>query len=91
MFNSTKYHNGSYSPRYKQKDNIKKAKTIWLDNVFCGNNRSDIQECTHDEWGIHNCGHSEDVGIRCYDERSVKVTPLQRNGNYYFLSLLEST
>lgn len=39
---------------------------IWLDDVNCSNKTSGIDMCRHLGWGIHNCGHSEDVGVRCY-------------------------
>lgn len=47
---------------------------IWLDNMICRGSESGIDMCSHNGWGIHNCGHSEDVGIRCYGSKQ------QRNG-----------
>lgn len=38
---------------------------IFLDNVECTGEESNIEMCQHRGWGVHNCGHSEDVGIRC--------------------------
>ena len=38
---------------------------IWLDNVDCDGGESSILECGHSGIGEHNCGHSEDVSVRC--------------------------
>ncbi|ELU09928.1 hypothetical protein CAPTEDRAFT_118585, partial [Capitella teleta] len=38
---------------------------IHLDNVNC-DGVQDWRSCSHDGWGIHNCGHSEDVGLNCH-------------------------
>lgn len=39
---------------------------IWLDQVKCQGNESGIDQCTHWQWGEHNCLHTEDVGVRCF-------------------------
>ncbi|OXB52118.1 UNVERIFIED_CONTAM: hypothetical protein H355_009699 [Colinus virginianus] len=38
---------------------------IWLDNVHCVGTESSLAECTLNNWGEHNCGHSEDAGVLC--------------------------
>ena len=43
---------------------------IWLDNVNCNGSETDIGNCSHRGWGTHDCGHIEDVSIRC-----IVVTP----------------
>ncbi len=40
---------------------------IWLDNVACTGNELRLQDCQHAGWGDENCGHIEDVGIKCDD------------------------
>ena len=43
---------------------------IWLDDVACRNNDGRLDECSHQPWSVNNCGHSEDVGVRCMGRRS---------------------
>ncbi|XP_055526908.1 uncharacterized protein LOC129719538 [Wyeomyia smithii] len=50
---------------------------IWLDQVVCNGNETSIDNCIHWHWGEHNCGHTEDVGIRCGTPRTNRPTPAQ--------------
>lgn len=38
---------------------------IWLDNVHCTGNELYLSNCVHNGWGIENCFHFEDAGVRC--------------------------
>ena len=38
---------------------------IWLDNVVCTGSESRLIDCPANTLGSHNCGHSEDAGVRC--------------------------
>lgn len=50
---------------------------IWLDQVACNGNESSIDDCIHWHWGEHNCGHGEDVGIKCGLSQTPKATSAQ--------------
>ena len=39
--------------------------TIWLDDVDCTGNESNLADCNHKEWGEHNCVHADDAGVVC--------------------------
>jgi len=38
---------------------------IWLDDLACGGGEARLVDCPHRGWGNHNCGHQEDVALRC--------------------------
>ena len=38
---------------------------IWLNNVTCVSNELTIEDCSHDGWGVHDCTHSKDAGVKC--------------------------
>ena len=57
----------SYDRGYIWWDRMKVA-VIWLDDVRCRGTETSIFNCPHRGWGIHNCGHSEDVSVSCYNE-----------------------
>ena len=43
---------------------------IWLDDVACHDTDDRLEQCSHQPWNVNNCGHSEDVGVRCVGHRS---------------------
>lgn len=43
---------------------------ILLDNVACNGNEGNINSCSHLGFGLHNCDHSEDVGVICSKYRT---------------------
>ncbi|KAK3586510.1 hypothetical protein CHS0354_033530 [Potamilus streckersoni] len=38
---------------------------IWLDDVRCKGNETNIEDCQHGGWGRENCSHDEDAGVVC--------------------------
>jgi len=47
---------------------------IWLDSVQCTGSETSIADCQHDNWGVHDCVHSEDVSIACSEPQSNNST-----------------
>ena len=39
--------------------------SIWLNNVKCNGNESNLFACIHGGIGSHNCGHDQDVSVEC--------------------------
>ncbi|GFR64782.1 deleted in malignant brain tumors 1 protein, partial [Elysia marginata] len=48
---------------------------ILLDNVECIGNESSLSECLHQGINSHNCEHSEDAGVECFNVPTTPITP----------------
>ncbi len=38
---------------------------IWLDDVVCAGNETQLTDCLHSGWATHNCHHAEDAALVC--------------------------
>uniref|UniRef100_UPI0037E8555A uncharacterized protein isoform X2 n=1 Tax=Semicossyphus pulcher TaxID=241346 RepID=UPI0037E8555A len=46
---------------------------IWMDDVSCRGSESELTECRHRGFGIHNCGHHEDASVVCQAASPVRL------------------
>ena len=56
---------GAYASDWTLSSSGSSSQTIWLDDVTCTGSESQLINCNHRGLGVENCGHSEDIGIRC--------------------------
>jgi hypothetical protein len=58
------YSDGAYRPSNVTPDG---TGTVWLDDLACTGSEANLSQCPSSGFGVSNCSHSEDVGIRCCD------------------------
>ena len=47
---------------------------IWLNDLNCISSEISTRRCSHRGWGMGNCSHSEDAGVKC--SRGKMAVPL---------------
>ncbi|XP_059582231.1 scavenger receptor cysteine-rich type 1 protein M130 [Alligator mississippiensis] len=46
---------------------------IWMDDVNCSGNESELWACPSRGWGQHNCRHKEDAGVLCSEFMDLRL------------------
>ncbi|KAL5509606.1 hypothetical protein EMCRGX_G005000 [Ephydatia muelleri] len=61
---------------------------IWLDGVNCLGTETNVGQCLSGGWGIHNCVHMEDAGVRCSGRQFIRLasgpTPAEGRVELYY-------
>ncbi|XP_072166777.1 scavenger receptor cysteine-rich domain-containing protein DMBT1-like [Diadema setosum] len=63
--------------------------SIFLDNVNCYGSESRLTSCTHNGWGSHNCGHSEDAAVDCGRQTPLNYNVRLVGGSSYYEGRVE--
>uniref|UniRef100_A0ABI7XAR6 SRCR domain-containing protein n=1 Tax=Felis catus TaxID=9685 RepID=A0ABI7XAR6_FELCA len=48
---------------------------VWLDEVGCRGSEASLWNCPAEPWGLGDCGHKEDAGVRCSRDRGTTARP----------------
>ena len=74
------YTDGEYASGYGRNLAKSRQNPIWLDDVRCepgsthwtGSPATRLDQCHHAGWGVNNCTHEEDAGVRCFGSSTAK-------------------
>lgn len=54
--------------------NYAESRNIWMDDLGCSGGESRLDECSFSDWAAHNCGHHEEIYLRCKGKLSQHET-----------------
>ena len=61
---------------------------IFLDDVFCEGDESNIDDCSHNRVSVHNCVHMEDAGVICLQQGSKWCLSLLNQRFCYYAEMI---
>ena len=75
------YAGGEYASGYGRDIEKSRQNPIWLDDVRCepgsthwtGSPATRLDQCHHAGWGLNNCEHREDAGVRCFGSSTAQA------------------
>ena len=75
------YTDGEYASGYGRNLTKSRQNPIWLDDVLCepgsthwtGSPATRLDQCNHAGWGLNNCSHREDAGVRCFGSSTAQA------------------
>ena len=60
---------------------------IWMDDIQCTGNETNIAQCSFPGWAVNNCGHYEDAGVVCSSESPINNTLNETISMYKYASI----
>ena len=75
------YTGGEYASGYGRNIEKSRQNPIWLDDLRCepgsthwtGSPATRLDQCHHAGWGLNNCSHREDAGVRCFGSSTAQA------------------
>ncbi|XP_053380240.1 nonsense-mediated mRNA decay factor SMG7-like [Mercenaria mercenaria] len=65
--------------RFENNSKANESLPILLDEVKCSGHESTLSECKHNDWGKHDCDHSEVAAVTCFANRRTKHVDVLSN------------
>ena len=55
-------------------DRVNNTVPVWLDDIHCNGNETNLGLCPHPGFGIEDCSHFEDSGVYCSSKLLISIT-----------------